>query len=124
MGLAAPKVRRIAKLTAGDLELAARLLALARGRFEAGDTGKLDVNLARASVFNVRQQAIILRGGVRAARSDLARALGLARWDRPWTLADEFPTGPTAPQNEAVLRDLAMRQRLDGQAAALQVRAA
>ncbi|MCH8851312.1 MAG: TolC family protein [Planctomycetes bacterium] len=113
-----------AKLTAEDLKLAERLLALARGRFEAGDTGKLDVNLARASVFNVRQQAIILRGGVRAARSDLARALGLARWDRPWTLADEFPTGPTAPQNEAVLLDLAMRQRLDVQAAAMQVRAA
>lgn len=112
------------KLAAEDLKLAERLLTLARGRFEAGDTGKLDVNLAQASVFDVQQQRIILRGGVRAARSDLARVLGLARWDQPWTLADEFPTGSTALQDESILLDLAMRRRLDVQAAVMQVRAA
>ncbi len=106
------------------MKLAERLLTLARGRFEAGDTGKLDVNLAQASVFDVQQQRIILRGGVRAARSDLARVLGLARWDQPWTLGDGFPEDSILVQDEAALLDLAMRRRLDVQAAAMQVRAA
>lgn len=114
-----------AELLAGeDMELAQRLLSLAQGRFNAGEAGKLDVNLARVAVLDVQQRSIALRGETQAARSDLARLLGLARWDGPWSLVGDFPDCLPALAEEAALLDWAMHQRLDAQAATMQVLAA
>lgn len=117
-------LERAETLATEDLELARKSLSLAMNRFDAGESDKLDVNLARAGEFEVRRRLITLRQDVRQARSDLARVLGLARHDAAWTLAEELPTQPTAQVDEATLLATAMTQRLDARAAAMQVQAA
>lgn len=117
-------VQKAEMLATEDMELAQRLLSLAQGRFNAGEAGKLDVNLARVAVLDARRRLIALRGETQAARSDLARMLGLARWEGPWSLADDFPDGLAEMANETTLLDWALRQRLDARAATMQILAA
>ena len=117
-------LERAATLAGEDLRLAGRSLALARSRFEAGESDKLDVNLARAGELEARRRMIALGQDVRQARSDLARVLGLSRQDADWPLTEELPTEPTVEVDEATLLTTAMTRRLDARAAAMQVQAA
>jgi len=117
-------LERAETLAGEDLELAQKSLSLARNRFEAGESDKLDVNLARTGELEVRRRLITLRQDIRQARADLARVLGLARHDAEWTLAEELPTHPAIQADEATLLTTAMTQRLDARAAAMQVQAA
>lgn len=117
-------VQKSESLADEDMELARHLLALAQGRFNAGEAGKLDVNLARVAVLDVQRRQIALRGETQAARSDLARLLGLARWYEPWSLEGEFPDCDAGMAEEATLLNWAMQRRLDAKAATMQIFAA
>ena len=107
-----------------DVELTRHSVELARNRFNAGEAGKLDVNLAQAAALETRQRLITLRGETQSARADLAHVLGLSRWDAPWKLADDLPDAAAGLLDEDALLQQALAQRLDVQAAAMQVRAA
>jgi cobalt-zinc-cadmium efflux system outer membrane protein len=107
-----------------DVELARQSVELAQDRFRAGEAGKLDVNLARAASLETQQRLIALRGELQGARADLARVLGLSRGESSWELSDDLPEASLAALDEDALLQKALTQRLDAQAAAMQVRAA
>jgi cobalt-zinc-cadmium efflux system outer membrane protein len=107
-----------------DVELARQSVELARERFNAGEAGKLDVNLARAALLEPEQRLITLRGELQGARADLARVLGLGRSERPWELSDDLPEAAAEELDEDALLAGALTHRLDAQAAIMQVRAA
>lgn len=117
-------LERAETLTGEDMDLARKSVSLAESRFEAGESDKLEVNLARTGELDVQRQLVILGRDIRQARSDLARVLGLARYDTEWTLSEELPTQPTLRADENTLLTTAMTQRLDARAAAMEVQAA
>lgn len=84
---------------------------------QAGNSSKLD--LAREQAFQAEASAAVRRAGMRAAaaREKLTRLMGLWGAHAAYTLPDRLPDLPAAP---AVLDDverIAMRERLDIQAA-------
>jgi cobalt-zinc-cadmium efflux system outer membrane protein len=107
-----------------DVELARRSVELARERFDAGEAGKLDVNLAQAALFETEQRLITLRRELQGARADLARVLGVVRSDRSWELSDNLPAAAEEELDEDALLEGALTHRLDAQAAIMQVHAA
>ncbi|MFQ5424856.1 MAG: TolC family protein [Phycisphaerae bacterium] len=107
-----------------NLELAERSVQLARDRFDAGEVGKLDVNLARTNLLDLKIRLLRLRRDRELARAVLARVLGLSRWETPWTLRDSLPTQPLPGAENAALLRFAMEERLDARAAASRVLAA
>jgi len=117
-------LQRAGALAFEDAALAQRSQQLAQDRFAAGDAGKLDVNLARAAFLDAQQRLISLRREIRTARADLARLLGLSRWDDEWELADDFPQSCDGRFDENHVLTVALSQRLDARAAVLQIRAA
>ena len=119
--LALEQAERIAR---ENLELLQRSVKLAQDRFDAGEVGQLDVNLTRSNLLDVKLKLISLRRQRRIAGLALARVLGLARWDQPWTLQGSMPRQPLHVADTSALVIFAMRQRLDAQAAAMQTRAA
>ncbi len=84
-------LRQLEAITGDGVDLAERSLKLAEDRFQAGEVGKVDVNLARANVLSVRLRAMAVRRDRRVAETTLANTLGLARWRQPWTLEDALP---------------------------------
>jgi len=117
-------LQRAEALAREDVELARQSVELARDRFNAGEAGKLDVNLARAASLETQQRLITLRGELHGAQADLARVLGLSRREQSWELSDELPEAAAGAFDEDALWCEALAQRLDAQAAAMQVRAA
>jgi len=117
-------LRQLEDVGRESAELADKALKLAKDRFDAGEAGIADVNLARANTLSQQAHMMGLRRDLELARSTLANTLGLARWTEPWTLEDSLPSDamPVADDDSLVL--LAMRERLDARAAALQVHAA
>jgi outer membrane protein, heavy metal efflux system len=116
--------RRLEVIAGEMLELAEKSLKLANDRFEAGEAGKVDVNLARANVLNTRIRLMGVRREVEISRTTLAHTLGLARWREPWTLDDSLPQDVVDFDDDESLLIFAMRERLDAQAAAMKVQAA
>ncbi len=116
--------KRLETIAGETLELSTKSLKLAHDRFEAGEAGKVDVNLARANMLNDRIRLMGFQREIELSRSTLAHTLGLARWREPWTLSDTLPQETFAFQDDESLLIFAMRQRLDAQAAALKVQAA
>ncbi len=106
------------------LEIARKSLKLAEDRFEAGEAGKVDVNLARANMLNDHIRLMGLNREVEISRTTLAHTLGLARWHEPWTLEDSLPQEVLAFKDDESLLLFAMRERLDARAAAMKVQAA
>ena len=117
-------LERAEALAREDVELAGRSLELAQDRFNAGEAGKLDVNLARAAALAMQQRLITLRGELQAARADLTRLIGLSRGDHSWELSGELPDAVAEELDENALLEAALTQRLDAQAAIMQVHAA
>jgi cobalt-zinc-cadmium efflux system outer membrane protein len=117
-------LQRATALGRQDVELARQSVELARGRFNAGDAARLDVNLARAASLETQRRLITVHGELQSARADLARVLGLSRWERPWELSDKMPEPSGETLGADVLLPEALAQRLDVQAAAMQVHAA
>lgn len=107
-----------------NVALVEKSLQLAQDRFNAGETGKLDVNLVRTSLLETRLQLIDVQRQRRLAETALANTLGLSRWEQPWTLRDDLPTAFPLAQDERALLLFAMSERLDARAAALRVQAA
>lgn len=117
-------LEQVQALALEDVELGNRSEQLAQDRFDAGDAGKLDVNLARAAAFDTQQRLIALRREIRTARADLARVLGLNRWRSEWTLRGNLPEVLPEKLDDQRLLKTALTQRLDARAAVLQIRAA
>jgi len=99
-------------------------LKLAQDRFEAGEAGKVDVNLARSNLLNTTSRMMQLQRELELAQTTLAHTLGLARWNAPWTLVDVLPKDTLLFKNDDSLLIFAMRERLDARAAAMNVQAA
>lgn len=117
-------LRQIEGIAGETLELSEKSLKLAEDRFEAGDVGQVDVNLARAAMLDVKSQAMVIRRDRRIARTALAHALGLARWRATWTLEDSLPQlAFPIDEGDSLLR-FAMSERLDARAAAIKARGA
>ncbi len=106
------------------LALAERSLKLAQDRFDAGDVGQVDINLARAAMLDVQSQSMAIQRDRRIAQTTLAQILGLARWRDPWTLDDSLPQLAFPIDEGDSLLLFAMSERLDARAAAMKVRGA
>jgi cobalt-zinc-cadmium efflux system outer membrane protein len=107
-----------------NVALVEKSLKLAQDRFNAGETGQLDVNLVRTSLLETRLQLIDIRRQRRLAETALANTLGLSRWEKPWTLRDDLPMAVSLAQDERAVLLFAMTERLDARATALRVQAA
>ncbi len=107
-----------------NVALVKKSLQLAQDRFNAGETGKLDVNLVRTNLLETRLELMDIQRQRRLAETAFANALGLSRWEKPWTLRDELPAVVSLARDEHALLCLAMTERLDARAAALRVEAA
>lgn len=107
-----------------NLELVQRSVDLAEARFEAGEVGKVDVNLVRANLISAQIELLNVRRDHQAASNRLERLLGLSRSDQTWELSDTWPE-PIAPAiDDDQLLLVALRNRLDARVAALRVDAA
>ena len=117
-------LRRAEEIANENLRLVERSQELAQDRFDAGEAGQLDVNLARANVLDVKLELVSIRRDREMAHAALGRLMGLARSDASWELDDELPTPPLPADDEPALLLAAMNGRLDARAAASRVRAA
>jgi cobalt-zinc-cadmium efflux system outer membrane protein len=117
-------LRRTEEIAKMNLELVERSRDLAQDRFDAGEAGQLDVNLARVNVLDLQLELLRIRRDRRMARAALGRRMGLARSNAPWTLDDELPFPPPPVADETALLLAAMNGRLDARATAARVRAA
>jgi cobalt-zinc-cadmium efflux system outer membrane protein len=106
-----------------NVSLVEKSLDLARERFEAGEIGRLDVDLIRTSLLETRLQRIDIQRQLRLAESSLANTLGLSRWEESWQLNDDLPRPDALPGDDLDLLAYALTQRLDARAAALSIRA-
>ncbi|MCL4218501.1 MAG: TolC family protein [Candidatus Hydrogenedentes bacterium] len=104
--------------------LAERSLSLAQGRFDAGESGLLDVNLARANLLDVQMSMVAITRDVATTRSALAHALGLAADGRDWSLTGTLPAMPLDIEEDSTLVLRAAEERLDVQIAASELNAA
>ncbi|MFH0983342.1 MAG: TolC family protein [Planctomycetota bacterium] len=104
--------------------LAERSLRLAQAQVEAGEVSQFDLNLTRAALIDVDLELLALERERRVAEVELARTLGLTRESIPWTLEDSLPEPVPELPDDLGLVMLALRQRLDAQAAARKVQAA
>jgi cobalt-zinc-cadmium efflux system outer membrane protein len=117
-------IKRAEAITKENLKLVERSLQLAQARYTAGESGQLDVFLVRGTLLEVQLQLISIARDRRVAEAELARLLGLVRWNRPIELNEELGPTPAVVIDETELLKFAMQERLDAQAAALQIRAA
>ncbi len=117
-------VKRLERAARQTLQLAKKSLTLAEDRFDAGEAGKVDVNLARANVLSGRSRLMGLHREADMARTTLAHTLGLVRWGDPWKLDDVLPQDAVRFKDDESLLLFAMSARLDARAAAIKVRAA
>lgn len=111
-------------LTRENLELAERSLQLAQARFEAGEVGQVDVNLARTNLINLQLEAIVVRRDREEARHALARLFGRSRSRVDWRLAGTWPEPPAEIEDEEAVLLSALQNRPDARVEALRIRAA
>lgn len=111
-------------LTQENLELAERSLQLAQARFDAGEVGQVDVNLARTNLINIQLEAIAVRRDRQQARNALARLMALSRSSLDWTLDGTWPEPPAEIDDDQALLLFALQNRLDARAEALRIQAA
>lgn len=107
-----------------SLRLLQRSLDLAQRQFDAGDTGIQDVNLARAALLDGQGNANELTRTKSLAGSELARLMGVSRNAAGLRVNGTLPEALPLPLDTSALLLLAMQQRLDAQAASLNVRIA
>ncbi|MCA9254604.1 MAG: TolC family protein, partial [Phycisphaerales bacterium] len=117
-------IRRREAIARENLQLVRRSIEIAQKRMEGGESAAIDVNLLRAAEVNVQATLLTLERDRHVAKADLARIIGMARWDAAWDIADtEDPVVRMIPTDQA-LTMLAMRQRLEARIAEFNVRAA
>lgn len=115
---------RAEAITRENLQLVERSLQLAQARFTAGESGQLDVFLVRGTLLEVQVELINLARDRRVTQAELSRLMGLTRWANGFDLGEELTPPPPLVFDEGELLAYAMRERLDAQATAAQVRAA
>ncbi len=84
------------------LAFAERMLEIARGRFESGDVGELEVALAVAELASARQQHVEADGHFRDARLSVAELAGWPASDAPWP-AGELDPPHAVPDDDALV---------------------
>ncbi len=117
-------LQRAEAITKENLQLVERSLELAQARYTAGESGQLDVFLVRGTLLDVQVGLINLSRDRRVAEAELARALGLTRWEQSIVVSEKLGPPPPIVFEDAELVAFAMRERLDAQVAASQIRAA
>lgn len=115
---------RAETLAKENLALVERIVELAKARFDAGEVGQVDVNIAQSDLMNAKIEMITLARDRDLARIALARDMGLSTRQDELTLVDGALrlTEPASPNETWV--ELALQRRVDVQAAASVVRAA
>ncbi len=117
-------IRRREAIARENLQLVRRSIEIAQKRMEGGESAAIDVNLLRAAEVNVQATLLTLERDRHVAKADLARIIGMARWDPSWDIADTTdPVVRVIPTDQA-LTILAMQQRLEARIAEFNVRAA
>lgn len=104
-----------------DHSLLVHLQALTQHRFEAGEATVLDVRLVEADVVDASTEQLARDQDTQDARIELARVLGLTRWEQAWELTDVLPSPSETFPDDATLMKLAADRRLDLQMAAMDV---
>lgn len=112
------------KVLEDSVSLLTRTQDTAKGRFQAGETSILDVNLVRSNAFDATMRLVSLRGDVRMARADLTRLLGLANGVPEFQLTGSLDPPETDIPDEAALLDQALQNRVDIRLAAADLDAA
>lgn len=115
-------LQRSEQISRENLLLAERSLTLAQQRLDAGAASRLDVNLVRGRVLDVRQSLITLERDRGVAEAALAEILGLARIDT--SLTDSLPEPSATTYDEGTLLELALTQRFDSRMMDAQIDAA
>lgn len=96
-----------------NLELVQRSVALSEAQSKAGEVSEFDVELARSSVLDVREELILTRGAREAARSDLAQILGLSTRVDDIRLNESLPATATPLASAPELLNGALEHRFD-----------
>lgn len=84
------------------LAFAERLVAIARGRYESGDVGELELALAVAELASARQQYVEADGHFRDARLSVAELSGWPASAPPWP-AGELDPPHAVPDDDALV---------------------
>lgn len=116
-------LRRLEASALENVQLVEQSEVLARRRFDAGDTGLLDVNLARSRTISARVELLQASRERQLAETTLANTLNLSDPGRTVDLIGELPPLKAYPP-ATDLFTLALRQRLDIRSADLSVQAA
>jgi outer membrane protein TolC len=105
--------RQVAASAEASLELTGRMA-------QAGNLNQLD--LARQQVFEAEATAFVARAGKRAVatRENLTRLMGLWGTSTTYSLPERLPDLPAAPAEQDDIERIAIRQRLDIQAAKIE----
>lgn len=115
---------RAESLAGENLALVEKVVELAKVRFEAGEVGQVDVNIAQSDLLHAQIEMMTLARDRDLARTALARDLGLVQSQDDLLLIDGALEieAINAPTNS--LFSLAVQRRVDAQVAASMVRAA
>lgn len=116
-------LRQALQIARDNVQIAQRSDDAALARFQAGQTGKTDADLARTSLLQARFALIDIQRQIRVAQDDLALLLAMDRWPDTGVILDPLPAPRTAPEETAAVQ-IALSQRLDLQAQAKAVQAA
>lgn len=112
------------KAAAKSVEVQERIAELARKRFEAGDIGGLESDLAAAVALQSRQRLERHRRDETLARARLRQLLGLKEGDSiPALVRADIPAGQPIDETELFRRALAARPELRANELALQAAA-
>ncbi len=107
--------RQALRIAQDNIEIARRSDEIAAARYNAGQAGKADADLARASLLQARLLVIDIQRQIRVAENDLALLLGLNHWPDVEVPLDPLTSPPPAPTEAAAIR-VALSERLDLQA--------
>lgn len=116
-------LQQASQIAQDGLDLVERSFKLAQDRFSAGEINKLDVNLTRADMLNVKAGLISLHREEQIARLSLEKLMGLSQRQVSWELHDDWPAAASIAEDDVLVLQ-AMTDRLDARVAALEVREA
>ncbi|MCB9853310.1 MAG: TolC family protein [Phycisphaerales bacterium] len=117
-------IRKRESIGRENLRLVQQSVEVAEKRMRGGESGAIDVNLLRAAAVGVQANLLTLSRDADVAKADLAKAMGMARWEELWEISASLDAvAPPIPDDQTLLVS-AMRQRLESRIAEYKVRAA
>lgn len=117
-------IRRREAIARENLDLVQKSIDIAEARLRGGEAGEIDVNLLRAAAVDVLASLLRLARDKDVATADLARVMGIGRWNTEWKIADLTPGLTQSITDDQSLVVFAMQQRLDARIAEYKVKAA